>query len=187
MKIRRFACALIVALLTLSTAARADVLLPGQKFPRNLESEAFVKLYADRIVPWDSAYDNALSGVEELVLWRYPGSGKTTRTISADWFRNSSRKTGEFFDTCYKDDQGRFWGYVGYAYGRQLAWACLSDPTDQALPADPAVTAAVNREAAIIPWRENAPAVVLVAGVVAATGTLLYLFWYRKKTPRSGT
>jgi hypothetical protein len=181
MKLRRFACALIAALLTLSTAARADVLVPGQKPPRNEYSEAFVKLYADQIVAWDSAYENALDGVEEIVLWQYPNSGQRTRTIDADWFRNDERGISGYFDACYVDGQGRFWVYVGYAYGRQMAWACLSEPANPNLPADPEVTAAVEREVGAMLWWENAPAIILVAGIVAVTGALIYVFWYRGK------
>lgn len=181
MKLRRFACALIAALLTLSTAARADVLIPGQKPPRNEYSEAFVKLYADSLTGWDETYNTALDGVEEIVLWQYPNSGQRTRTIDADWFRNGEGDIGGYFDTCYMDGQGRFWAYVGYAYGRQMAWACLSDPVNPNLPADPAVTAAVEREVGAMLWRENAPAIILVAGIVAVTGALIYVFWYRRK------
>lgn len=182
MKLGRFACMLLLALTLFSTAARADVLVPGQKPPRNEYSEAFVRLYADSITGWDRANDGILDGVEEIVLWRYPGSGWMTRTIDAEWFRHSERGLDEYLDTCYMDGQGRLWAYVGYAYGRQLAWACLSDPANESLPADPETTEAVEREARVMFWREKAPAAILTAGAIAVTGVFLYVFWYRKKT-----
>ena len=187
MKIRRFACMLVLGLMLLSTAARADVLVPGQKPPRNERSEAFVRVYAHGITGWNSAYDHALEGVEKIVLWQYPGSDRMMRTIDAEWFRHSERGLGEYFDTCYTDGQGRFWVYVVYAYGRQMAWACLSDPENESIPADSEVMEAVEREAGAMFWREKTPAVILTVSVVAVTGALLYVFWYRKKTERRGS
>lgn len=180
MKLRRLACILLLALLILPAPARADVVIPGQKPPRNEQSEAFIKLYADSITAWDAAYDHAFDGVEELVLWRYPNSGQATGTADTGWFENGESLSNNFSD-CYRDDQGRFWGYIGYIYGRRMSWVCLTDPSNADLPADPIVTEMVNKEVAAMLWRENLVPIFLVASVVTATGVLLYVFWYRKK------
>lgn len=181
MKLKRLACMMLLALLILPAPVRADVIVPGQKPPRNEQSEAFVKLYAGGLTGWDSAYDNAIDSIEEIVLWRYPNSGQRTGIIDADWYRSREGKLSDNFDTCYVDSEGHFWVYVAYAYGRQMAWACLSDPANESLPADPRVTAVVNKEVSAMLWRENLAPIILVASVVTATGVLLYVFWYRGK------
>lgn len=173
MKGKRFVCALLLALLMLPIAARADVLLPGMKPPRNEQSEAFVALYQKELLGWDDAYYNATAGENKLVLWRYPGSGQVTRVINVDCPRE--------LELCYRDSEGRYWGYLSYIVGNKLNWVCLSDPTNENLPADPTVIAAVNREVPLMLLRENLPAILLVTGIVAVTGALIYVFWFRKK------
>ena len=172
---RQIICALLVCLMLLP-AAQADLLFPGQKPPRNEQSEAFVELYKDGITSWDPAYNTAFEGVDELVLWRYPNSGEVTDTVSTEWL-GGEKSLADYFTPCYRDEEGRFWGYINYIYGRRMAWVCLSDPSNADLPADPEVVAAVEK--AVGP--PVGLAVGLVAAVAAGTGVLLYVFWYRKK------
>ncbi|NCB63460.1 MAG: hypothetical protein EOM52_07570 [Clostridia bacterium] len=181
MKWKNLICTLL-ALLVLPATVKADVLFPGQKPPRNEWSEAFVALYADGLADWDHAYDRAIDDLAdgtEVVLWRYPGSGEQTGSFLAEHFR-ASDPTG-FFRTYYRDAEGRFWGYLNYFQGRRMAWVCLSDPANAGLTADEAVVAAVEKERKAIRLKETAPAVIMVAVVVAATGGLMYVFWYRGK------
>lgn len=173
MKGKRFVCGLILALFVLPIAAQADMLVPGVKPPRNEQSEAFVQLYKEKITGWDDNYYKAPEGVKKLVLWHYPGSGQVTRVIDVVCPRD--------LEQCYRDSEGRYWGYVSYIVGYKQNWVCLSDPTNESLSADPAVVAAVEREVPLLILRENLPAMFLVAGIVAVTGGLLYVFWYRKK------
>ena len=182
MKKLRFAAMLLLALLLLPVSARADALAPGQKPPRNEASEAFVKLYADDITGWDSAYDDAVRSADKLVLWRYPGSGQVTGSVEG-WY-SGDQDPAEVFDTCYTDAEGRFWGYVSYIYGERLNWVCLSDLGSEALPADPAVVAAVEKQTKMTAVQETTPVVVLVLVVVAGTGALLYVFRRGKKNAK---
>lgn len=171
MRGKRILCALLLAGL-LATAARADVLLPGQKPPRNPQSEAFVRLYAEGLTGWDSAYDQAFDQLDTVVLWRYPKSGEERGTVSTEWFQGYE-KIGDVLGPCYRDPEGEFWAYLNYAYGRRMSWICVSDPTNAHLPADPAVTAAVDRAVWMERLRENAPAIVLAGAAVAVTAVLL--------------
>lgn len=178
MKRKRLACAFLLVLLTLPLTARADVLIPGQKPPRNEQSEAFAECYKDALVPWDDAYAAALDNMEYVVFWQYPGSGQVKDSIGSG---SISIKLGEEYGPYYVDDAGRFWAYVHYAYGTRLTWVCVSEPGNDHLPADPEIVAAVDKAVAAIKVRENAPAVLLVVGIAAVTGVLLYVFWHRKK------
>lgn len=174
MKGKRLVCAVILALLLLPTAARADVLLPGMKPPRNEQSEAFVELFQDKITGWDDSYYGVeAQNAQQFVLWRYPGSGQVARVMSG------SCPGG--LEVCYVDNEGRYWGYVGYLMGSRLSWVCLSDPTNENIPADPEIVAAVREKIPGILFWENAPAVILVTGIIAATGAMIYVFWYKGK------
>ncbi len=180
MKAKRLACVLILTLLVLPLSARADVLLPGQKPPRNEQSEVFVKLYADKLTGWDSAYNNAFDGVEELILWRYPNSGWVVGRSNSQWF-SENVSLAETFTQCYVDESGRVWGYINYIYGQKMNWICISNPGNTNLPADETTVAAVEQEVKAMELRESIPTIALVAGVVLITGGFIYVFWFKKK------
>lgn len=168
---------LLLALLVFPMAAQADVIGPGGP-PRNRQSEAFVAVYGDKLTDWDSAYDHAFDGVEQIVLWSHPGSGEVTGVVG-NWFENTA--PAEALGPCYVDGEGRFWGYINYIYGHRLSWICLSDPENEALAADESVVRAVEKEAGGMAFREALPVALLVVGAAAATGVLIYVFWYRRK------
>lgn len=171
MKLKKVLCMALLMTMALSTAARADVVFFGPP-PRNQESETFVEIYKDELVEWDKAYDNAYKGVARVVFWKYPGSGEIKSVI------NHEIGFGESGGPYYVDGEGRFWAYTNYVEGRRQAWVCVSDPANESIPADRAVKAAV-RDAL---WGMDAPAVLLVVGVVAVTVVLIYaLFWEKKK------
>lgn len=171
MKGKYLVSALLLALLIFPTAARADVLMPGMKLPRNEQSEAFVELYEKDLLAWDDSYIDAPERVEKLVLWRYPGSGQVTYVLD--------RACPTELDPCYRDSEGRYWGYINYMEGRKLSWICLSDPSNESIPADAEVVAAVNRQVPIMLIGENLPAISLVAVILLATGAMIYVFWLR--------
>jgi len=68
-----------------------------------------------------------LKQYDKLVLWTYPNSGQTTGYLYTSFFEDDYMDF--YFTRAYLDDQGLEWGYVGYYYGRQDSWVCISDPT----------------------------------------------------------
>lgn len=172
----------LILLLTLTTSARADVVVPGQEAPRNEHSEVFVKLYQSGITPWDSAYDRAFDGVERVVLWKYPGSGEMMSVMepSAGWFVDEGGRAREM-EPCYLDGEGRLWGYVPYAGSVRQAWVCLSDPENESIPAVEEVVTLVDKAVFAMVWQERAPSIFMTIGVVVVTVVLLCVFWRRKK------
>lgn len=177
MKIKKYLCVALLLVMSLSTAAQADVVSFGPP-PRNEQSEAFVDIYKDELAEWDDAYAAALDGLEYLVFWQYPGSGQVKYSIGS---ANISIELGENQGPCYVDGEGRFWTYINYAYGKRLAWVCLSDPGNDYLPANPDTVAAVDKEVTAMLWRERTPVILLVVTVVAVTIALICRFWYKKK------
>lgn len=65
-----------------------------------------------------------LSGDDEMLGYRYPGSGIVTNTIK-DYSGSGESLT---FSETYTDAEGRRWGYVGYFYGQRNFWICLDEP-----------------------------------------------------------
>lgn len=43
---------------------------------------------------------------------------------------------GIHFGECWKDKNGKTWGFLGYLYGRRNAWICLDDPENEGLTAE---------------------------------------------------
>lgn len=181
MKRFKTAATLLLVLLCLPIPARADVLLPGQKPPRNEESEAFVALYADDITGWDSAYDGIVDA-EKIVLWSYPCSGEIRDHVEGWYAGDSAPEPRDVFETCYRDGEGRFWGYIRYIYGSNLSWVCLTDPGSEDIPADAAIVEAVEHRVKTTAFWETSPVVVLVLALAAGTGVIL--FWHRKKNAK---
>lgn len=149
-----------------------------------LDYISFQEAYREEFTEYDPAYDEALKGVETVVLWEYPCSGKIrAEEIDADWFR----ERGGGFDTCWKDPQGRMWAYVGYCYGIRNTWICLDDPANGDMEADESV---LRQSCVIYPAAERLPkphrgvtglAIGAVIGVMAVTGVLLWVFFVRKR------
>lgn len=91
----------------------------------------------------------------------------------------------------YTDEAGLIWGYMGYWYGRQNTWICLSDYNNPEL-AEPEIYLGqthwadgnpgrdVLNDGEIKPGRGSWLQVVLPVGAVLVAGGLL-LFWPRKK------
>ena len=181
MKTRCLACVLLLALAVLPAAARADVVVPGQKPPEPAaETAAFAELYAGDFVDFDPAYTDALEGPVETALWLYPGAaeplgGLTQVDYSAD-----------VLSPCYVDSAGQFWGYARYIYGYRFVWICLSDPAGTSVEPDQAVIDRVETRVAELETAQRTQlilAAVLVAAVVAMT--LLLILWLRRRMRQS--
>jgi hypothetical protein len=119
---------------------------------------------------------------DKIVFWSYPCSGVinwTTSDIKED-FRMSN---------AYTDTEGRQWGFVERYFGARNSWVCISDPTNEKIPA-----VNTNTAPSVIPSPESAipssnetqmkgglPAavllVILVGALVVVTAILVRLFW----------
>ncbi len=149
----------------------------------------FQEEHGEEFIPYDSAYDHALDGLETVVLWKYPGSGAIVwEDADTEWFQNTSMASA--FETCYLDEEGRFWGYIGYIYGVRNSWVCLSDPANPSLAkTEPEETAELIPAAETVPEPESGlpvTAIVLVGAVVIATAILIPVVC-RKKKPEEPT
>ena len=183
MKKRALICALLLALTVLPTAARADVVVPGQKPPEPAPATtAFADLYGDQFLDFDPAYAGTLGGRVETALWRYPGAAEPMAVITTEDY------PADALGPCYVDGAGRFWGYTGYIYGYRFVWICLSDPGGEGLTPDPTVVERVEAEAArteAAAVRQQVLAVALVAAVAVVTLLLIRVFWKRKRGTRA--
>lgn len=147
-----------------------------------LDYISFQEAYGEEFVEYDPAYGKALEEAEEVVLWKYPCSGKIIADgIDGEWFESPH------FGTCWKDPKGRMWAFVGYCYGIRNTWICLDDPSNTGLEADETV---LPRTETIYPAADRLPearkgsvglAVGAVLGVMAVTGVLLWVFFVRKR------
>ncbi len=93
------------------------------------DSLAFCDEHKDDFYPYEGAYD-ALTKVESIVLWSWPGSGKIQSTL------DSRKVNGSFKVTeAYRDAEGREWGFLQYFGGSRNAWILMSDPGNEAVEA----------------------------------------------------
>ena len=64
--------------------------------------------------------------ISKVAFYEYPnGPFKYTQEFGAE--------EGIHFGECWKDENGRTWGFLGYLYGRRNAWICLDDPLNEEL------------------------------------------------------
>ena len=146
---------------------------------------SFREAHEQEFVEYDPAYDNALEGLETVVLWTYPCSG------SMEAEEMDVRGVQDMrFDTCWRDSQGRMWAFVSYCYGVRNTWICLDDPANQELEADENI---IPQDTAVYPAADHLPAakngvtgltIAAVLAVVAVTTVLLWFFFAGKH--RSG-
>lgn len=181
MKQRLLACVLLLTLTVLPAAARADVVVPGQKPPEPAaETAAFAELYAGDFVDFDPAYTDALEGPVETALWLYPGAAEPLGTLTAEGY------PADGLGPCYVDSAGQFWGYARYIYGYRFVWICLSDPAGTSVEPDQAVIDRVETRVAELETAQRMQlilAAVLVAAVAAMT--LLLILWLRRRMRQS--
>ncbi len=143
----------------------------------------FRESHGGEFTTYDNTHDDAFNGLETVVLWSYPCSGKIyDKDIDAEWFRSN-----QSFNDCWRDGEGRLWAYVDYCYGRCNAWLCLDDPTNAEIPVD---TSLVQEGPELIPPIQELPApkssvtgvvIGLVAGVTVVTAVVLWVVFARKR------
>ena len=77
----------------------------------------------------------ALFEVDELVFWRWPGSGEIAMVHDdpADRSREPAR-SWLAPTSAYMDSEGREWGKIPYFYASRYMWVCLSDPGNSDIP-----------------------------------------------------
>lgn len=144
----------------------------------------------------DQLQTEAPEGIQELFwegpfrFWVYPGG--------------PSRETGNYFEgddfvtACqwfYTDPQGEVWGYIGYWYGHQDSWVCLTNMTEEnltgarevlpasaAAPTLPQTPAETPAETSAIP---TALLIALPTGVALMAAVLLIFLPKRKKEDKT--
>jgi hypothetical protein len=97
---------------------------------------SFCEQHESEFQPYNGEFD-AYVVEEPILLWTYPGSGKTYGTISELDQLHS-------FVYVYTDEEGRQWGYYAFKLklkdnpkselGNSASWVCLTDPTNKDLP-----------------------------------------------------
>lgn len=182
MKKRLLTCVLLLTLVVLPAAARADVVVfPGLDPEPAEETTAFAELYAGDLVDFDPAYADALEGPVETALWLYPGAAEPLGALTRVDY------AADVLSPCYVDSAGHFWGYARYIYGYRFVWICLSDPTGASVEPDQAVIDRVGERAAEMETAARVQiilAAVLVAAVAAVT--LVLIFKLRKQARQAG-
>lgn len=143
----------------------------------------------------DSLQKEAPAGVrtklaegETFLWWSYP---RGVWHAEENWFGadcNLAEAATEF----YQDDQGLWWGYIGYWMGRQEAWVCLSQPNAPELAEperytgpryfgeNPDPVPEELQQSAPKPSRNHILVIALPLAAVVLAGGLL-LLWPRKK------
>ena len=182
MKKRLLACVLLLTLMVLPAAVRADVVVfPGLGPEPAAETDAFAELYGGGFVEFDLSYTDALEGPVVTALWLYPGAAESLCTLTAEGYPANE------LGPCYVDSNGQFWAYASYIYGHRFVWICLSDPAGTSVEPDQAVIDRVEARAAEVRSAQRMQlilAVVLVAAVVAVT--LVLILKLRKRVRQAG-
>ncbi len=145
---------------------------------------SFEEAHSAEFVGYDAAYDHAFDEVPYVVLWTYPGSGVIeAEDIDAEWFLREVRT----LVPCWRDYQGRMWGFVSYCYGIRNTWVCLDDPANRELGKDEQV---LSEDTVIYPAAGTLPppsngvsglTIASVAAVIAVTIGLLIVFFIKKR------
>ena len=100
----------------------------GDYVTRLYDSDLFLENYARDIVHSQETLN--VYELEQIVFYYYPnGEQMAVQPLTFAKSDASPEEAVISFDTLYKDDAGRIWGYVGYFYGPQNAWICISEPT----------------------------------------------------------
>lgn len=162
--------------------------------------QAFAQEYADRITPYGEEFADYSGDAAGVAFYEYPGAPQVKIYWNFQDFAQildnlrGNRDNGSYIQSIFVDEQGLTWGFVGYMYGRTNAWFCLDNPEGDG---DPNETVGegesvfpvrpVEPEEEIVPAREpELPAkgylpYALVAAVVAVTGSVLAVFFRKKK------
>lgn len=117
-----------------------------------------------------------LSG--DVMVWTYPNSGQVERTITID----ADYQETLYFTSHYIDENGERWGHVGYYMG-PCSWVCIDDLYNEAREGRPVPT---DFDGCVTePEKAQSPDLLLVgglvAGVVVATGIMIFLMKRKSK------
>lgn len=152
---------------------------------------SFQEEYADQIRPYNGEFADYAGDVAEVNFYSYPGS----KGISMTWETGGSwhvldnltgtAENDSYISQIFVDENGRTWGYVSYMYGRLNAWFCLDEPDGTDFPVREVSTAElIPARTPVLPAKGYTP-YILVAGVAAVTGGLLFFFYgKRRKTTK---
>lgn len=130
----------------------------------------------------------------DIVLWKWPGSGKNTRIDEPTDVPASLVKSNT-----YKDEQGREWIFMSSYYYE--GWICISDPTNTNIPAfnpapEPMKWGPEGTQQTAAGWESHdiqpAPAkfslpvsvIIITAVLVICTAILIGIFWKKNTTKR---
>ena len=129
---------------------------------------------------------DALYEVQNIALWRWPGTDVTPRMLEVSetsaLYPDNIKHSLEITRT-YRDEQGREWMFMPLKYA--IGWICISDLENEKIPAFnvqapkpwiPGERHLVQQGGASFPWL----VVILVALLVVITIVLIWVFWYRK-------
>lgn len=157
---------------------------------------SFREEYGEEFVGYDTSYDHAFDGLDQVALWKYPCSGESDPSmVDADWFQQIE-DLGKTLSTCWRDPQGRLWSFVGYCYGIRNTWVCLDDPAN-VQPGTASLEAGESllpQDATVYPPAETLPSpdggvtlltIVAVLAVVAVTAVLLWILFLKKRNHSS--
>jgi len=125
----------------------------------------------------------------DLKFWTWPGSGKISLTLKSSDIDSGDLPIDITGDVIYIDPNGQEWGYVSYLYGSRNIWICLSDPSNNEIPAfnrapEPDLTAAVEPPlpgSGIAGWISTPVIVIVLVSVVVILSLVLIFFLRNKK------
>jgi len=126
-------------------------------------------------------FDGDLEKMREtmkVVVWTWPGSGEIVNII-----RGNHGLLGSFTRS-YTDAEGREWGILGFQ-PRYYNWVCISDPSNEDIPAfNAAPIPDLIPAATRIPPPDGIPILVLitilVVVLVGTTAVLIRVFWKKR-------
>jgi len=150
---------------------------------------AFAEDHLQEFYPYTGDYAK-IKETRSAMVWPWPGADHSLYTFE-DLDAGSLERFGGL--SAYKDAGGREWGFIGYLYGRQNAWICLSDPLNKDLPAlNPAPEPDIwVSETPHVDLKQTAGAdgfpvlvvvIALVVALVAGTAVLIKVFWKPDQT-----
>lgn len=165
------------------------------RLQREYDHGAFRQDHLDQLVETDTTFIYAEDVSQELLFWRYPGSGEITTTIAREYLPDrqdpDDRPIG--IQYIYADDKIGTWGYVSYYYGTK-GWIYLDDPENPEPPLSPkeypnTVTDTSPTEeppkTTVLTELSDRSAVYLIVGLVAAvvvvTGIIIIVLKRKNK------
>jgi len=150
---------------------------------------AFAEEYADQIKPYNGEFADFNDEKATVNFYAYPGSESIVRSNFMFEYDTMELLVGtkdspSYIQSVFVDEQGLTWGFIGYMRGRMNAWFCLDDPgivAGEGVPVrDTDAPELIPAQPPQMPAKGYIP-YVLVGGVVLVTGTILTVFFRKKK------